>query len=779
MVRVDSTTNIFSLIRNKDSTIEDFQRLYTIAPTKFDELNEDDNIVDTAVFSKRYDLIDFLKTKSPYYKDEKKLEQLVIENLEANNINFIKLINFKVLKKETNENIVRKLLINYAKDIDRYLYYLYLLFSNPTGEIDINIKIGGLPRIFIFAKSDTPKTVELFKILIEKYKPDLNVKGPDGDTTILHNSINYNTYNIAKLLLDKGAKVDVLKNEYGYLHYIYHQVSDIGNKIKYYKLFLEHGIDPDQIIDKESEYTLLIYSIINNNKQIFDLLIEEGADVNNISRNEYTPLSIACYLDNTIYFIQKLIEKGADVNYISPTVYIQPNKGAAFIIKNVSILQQCIYETHNIDNIKILLESGANKDYRETTTNKTALEIAKHRYKDDKYFYGEIIKLLGGELPEKELWKGFSRSDIEKFDIFFENPYDWSCCPVCLEYIERSEACMYMSHDCATTGHYYNKDLYDDFMYLYGKTKKVEWCTICGRVTELHKHFKLSLAKEQSREKAQLKPEIQEQLDRGDNLAFFDNANCIGFGGGGTEEKAARFRRLREYALELQEDVGKRELDEVMQELIEEVWNAPLIRNRKIKKILENKKWNINVKNFPENKRNNTRNNNTANTPNAANVPFNGRVPTIVDEECIIFREDEPTNTRETNPKFHFHHENVGGMDHDGIYICQKDLSYLVGVKCAEFGLEGFAQCWFSQCKGILHPEELKDIIPEVLYNEYRKKFNKKMARNGGRRGRSTRKIKKQKQRGGNIGKSMLHELKDGTCDPHLWTRDGKLRNLK
>jgi hypothetical protein len=52
------------------------------------------------------------------------------------------------------------------------------------------------------------------------------------------------------------------------------------------------------------------------------------------------------------------------------------------------------------------------------------------------------------------------------------------------------------------------------------------------------------------------------------------------------------------------------------------------------------------------------------------------------------------------------------------------------------------------------------------------------MARKGGRRGRSTRKIKKQKQRGGNE-KSMLHELKDGTCDPHLWTRDGKLRNLK
>ena len=55
----------------------------------------------------------------------------------------------------------------------------------------------------------------------------------------------------------------------------------------------------------------------------------------------------------------------------------------------------------------------------------------------------------------------------------------------------------------------------------------------------------------------------------------------------------------------------------------------------------------------------------------------------------------------------------------------------------------------------------------------YRKKFNKKMAKKGGRRF-----TKKLKQRGGNV-KSVLHELKDGTCTPHLWTRDGKLRKLK
>jgi hypothetical protein len=331
-----------------------------------------------------------------------------------------------------------------------------------------------------------------------------------------------------------------------------------------------------------------------------------------------------------------------------------------------------------------------------------------------------------------------------------------------------------MSHNCATTKHFYHKKLYDKFEYDYHGSQKIEWCTVCGRITKNHKHFVLSSIQSLSIKFAPLKPEIQEQLDRGDNLAFFNNANCIGFGGGGTEEKAARFRRMREYALELQDDVDKKKLNEAMEELIEEVWNAPLVRNKKIKKIkkiLEDKKWNINVKEFPENKRN-TRNNN--NNSNAANVPFNGVKPTIVDDDCIIMAEDEETNTRETNPKYQFHHEMVGGKDHDGIYICQKDLAKAIEIKNAEFGLENFTKCWWHyECKANLHPEELKGIIPDVLYEEYRKKYNKKMKQKGG-----TRKLKKRKMRGGN-GTSMLYQLRNGTCDPHNWTRDGKIQKYK
>jgi hypothetical protein len=692
--------------------------------------------------------------------------------------NAIKDVDLTTLDNNVLDEILEKIISNKRINLSKKLQYIFFLIDNPKGGIDINTEIFKVPILFYFIELNKPK---IFKHLVEKYNADLTViftetiSAPQDQTLLMH-CMDYDAVEIAEILLKNDADVNMKVNGYGYMEKLNRTDFSFERALPFYNLFLKYGIDIDQIItvdpvyadlnSEEIKLTTLIYSLINEDSDRFDLCIDNEANVNRLFTTnfdgpgvKYTPLSIAIYTD--IDYVESLIANGANVNYTYPKFEIDN-----ITYNNLSILQECIYKKYDIDIIKLLLDSGADKDHKETTTNKTALEIAKDKYNSDKEYYKKVIKLLGGELPEKELWKGFSRSDIEKFDIFFENPFDWSCCPICLEYIERSEACMFMSHDCAKTGHYYHEDLYDYFMYSYGTTKKVEWCTICGRITELHKHYKLTDAKNPSKEKAPLKPEIQERLDRGDNQAFFDNANCMGFGGGGIEEKAARFRRLREYALELQEDVDKKQLDEVMKELIEEVWNAPLVRNRKIKKILADKKWNINVEHFPEDKRNSTRNNNNsnaANAANAANVPFNGRKPTIVDEDCIVLREDEPTNTRETNPKFHFNHETVGGIDHDGIYICQKDLAQSVQLKNAEFGLEDFGKCWFSPCKGILHPEELKGIIPEVIYSEYKKKFNKKMAKKGGGR---TRKVKKEKQRGGNV-KSMLHELKDGTCSPH------------
>ena len=770
MIRIDKKTNIFNLIKNKDSTIDDFKKLYDISPEKFTVTSEDyGNILEHAENYKRNDLLEYFNTLNlDIDYDEGYIIYIFYDKAEKVE-NALKNIDLRKLSDEAQEQIIN--IINSMKETEKILRF-YLIFNNPKGAIDINkeVKISGIktPLIFLFTKREY---LNILKDLVVKLHPNLNATRATGETILIYIFQNKN-YEAAKFVLENGLDINKKVNGYTYMKYIYTTfVGDNNNKKKYLKLLVDHGLGIDTPVNNNN-YSFLMMEIGNNNKELFDFLIDNGADINHSSSDLGTPLGISL-LSNTTYFLKKLIEKGADVN--------KPIKRDQYSLLQLAIANFKL----PLDIIKLILDSGANKEYKDLTVKKTALELANQNYNNDKEYYGKVIELLGGEILKTEKWKGFSRSDIEKFDIFFEKPFDWSCCPICLEYVERSDGCMYMAHDCAKTKHYYHKKLYDKFAYhmFQGSPKKVEWCTVCGRITENHKHYKLSVAEEPSKEKAVLNPEIQARLDRGDNFAFFDNANCIGFGGGGTEEKTARFRRLREYALELQEEVDKKEQDDILQELVEEVWNAPLIRNRKIKKILEDKKWNINVKEFPENKKNNTAKNNNANAPN---IQFNGTKPTIVDDDCIILAEDDDANTQETNPKFHFHHETVGGIDHNGIYICQKDLAKAIEIKNAEFGLEDFGKCWWDQCEGVLHPEELKGIIPEVLYNDYRKKFNKKMAQKGGTRkdkkeGKKERKRKTRKinnQYGGNI-ESVLYELSDGTCSPHNWTRDGKLRNLK
>ena len=134
---------------------------------------------------------------------------------------------------------------------------------------------------------------------------------------------------------------------------------------------------------------------------------------------------------------------------------------------------------------------------------------------------------------------------------------------------------------------------------------------------------------------------------------------------------------------------------------------------------------------------------------------------------------------KEDNPTYHFHHSRNGGLDHDGIFICQKDLSRAIEIANKEFGDIRFGKCWFSQCQGTMHPEEIKTIVPDVLYEEYKKKFNKKMAKNGGRRQVTRKLIRKTILKGGNKKQeSVLYklDLDNAECIPFNLTRKGTIR---
>ena len=412
------------------------------------------------------------------------------------------------------------------------------------------------------------------------------------------------------------------------------------------------------------------------------------------------------------------------------------------------------------ESVKLLLEKDADKSLKDNS-GKTACAYTKEAIalasvKEKKEKLNTILELVC-EKKKVVPWEGVSKSDIEKFDIFFETPYDYAVCPVCLSFIERKDGCMFMGHQCAKDSDYFNEELMTK--YDTRGTGLIEWCTVCGRPTVTqggHKHYELVSYSDARPKTAKFSEEVQARMAR-ENQAYFDNSACKGLGGGGLEEKVARFRRLREYALELNEKIGKISHEEAMKELIEEVFNAPLFRSKKPAQIIEKKEWNIKASEFPNIKREEKKEEN--NSKNYPNIPFIGMRPTekkAGDCMCVIGGEDDIVT-------YSFNHKDrEGGVDHADMCICEEDLTTAIKQINANFGdvERPIGYCWFHKCKAILYPEELKGIVPNDVYEEYRKKFNKQMAlKKGGSRNR-TRKLKKY-QKGGNkhSNRSILHPV--------------------
>ena len=232
--------------------------------------------------------------------------------------------------------------------------------------------------------------------------------------------------------------------------------------------------------------------------------------------------------------------------------------------------------------MKILVNVGADINIA-NARGKTPLDMAIEKN------HQSIVDYLESLQPP---WTGFTQSDISKFDTIFETeaPHgqlppavNYACCPVCLKFVERSEACMYMSHTC--TG-YYHKELYAKYASDEGK---IYWCTICGRVCFGHRHYSRTTWDAP-------KPNL---LPSGDP---FENDCKKTNGGGGVEEKLARFRALRNTAYDLQAAIEAGEMltvKQAMDELVQQCWSA--LPGVVTKRIMTKKAWNRPTTNFRPN----------------------------------------------------------------------------------------------------------------------------------------------------------------------------------
>jgi len=210
----------------------------------------------------------------------------------------------------------------------------------------------------------------------------------------------------------------------------------------------------------------------------------------------------------------------------------------------------------------------------------------------------EINKIKGikvvSNLPPAPFvpWKGMSKSTIEMFDWLLNKTdpeggaaaENWSACPVCLKYVVQSDGCMYMNHNCSLElgDAVFHAELYDRYKSPEGR---IFWCSLCSRICLGHRHYSLTY----HNELAKLVSSGRGYHGRA--------AGC-----GGIAEKIARIRRLREYALKLEADIGKKDTREAMKKLVEATWDAPLTPYKKlVEEILAKREWNIPSKLFHTN----------------------------------------------------------------------------------------------------------------------------------------------------------------------------------
>jgi ankyrin repeat protein len=204
--------------------------------------------------------------------------------------------------------------------------------------------------IFKYIAEDNLKMV---KKLIEGGL-DINIKNRKGSTPLIIAAAK-NKQKIFNYLIDKGADISI-RNDVGTS--IFNVINkEMYNKIKESPFFISHNYPlllfvkfDDLELTKHNINKLtpdiLIETLIRKNYisiDMIDLLIENGIDVNFVSRN-LTALKSAI-MNSNLPIIKKLIEYGADVNFVDPT-------------NNWSILHYAT-NTGLEEHISLLIENGA------------------------------------------------------------------------------------------------------------------------------------------------------------------------------------------------------------------------------------------------------------------------------------------------------------------------------------------------------------------------------------------------------------------------------------
>lgn len=667
-----------------------------------------------------------------------------------------------------------------------------LIFLKANGADVIIRDKKGYDAIFYAAENTHRNSVKMFKILVD-FGLDINSVDNKGTTPLFkYIKEGYLvTYEKVKAMVSLGADINIRDDHGNTIYHIFsdrYKMFDSDKLAKIFGVFTEKGLSIDT--KNTAGRTPLLHRIVMGYDPLIKVwtepikeckaLILAGAHVKIVgpstdtTRPHTTPLIEAIWLG--FYTVAKdLMDAGADLNWLSPTgskksalhrLVVNSKGGTPELItdflarpgvnKDIKLglpsanapIHLAVQIPKLIRNVKALVDGGVNVNATDTAgltaiyhaaaaDNAAAVEYLctvptlnkEQRYGDRGTLFkiaqttqtfkapiNEIIlRLLKSNLP---LWKGWSRANAAKFDgIFSEDAKeaaDVTCCPICLKTVVREDGCVYMQgHNCSNLEGFYHEVLYNKY-----KNDKglITWCTICGRIAHGHRHYEMGPAQG-------TKPPLLHAGSPFTTDCRLDN------GGGGIPEKLSRYRRMREYALELQDEIGKKTEQEALEELVEEMWNAPMTRKPILKKILEERAWNIPASAFPLPPAESAEtvepvidittlpdivkpDTNAALTP----IELKGKddIMQEPDVDVIQFRHRQPDGTV---------------YDHNNKCISADSLELFISGMNGKYKTdEGFGLCWAfpGDCKGRLYPSDIKPYVGPEIYNEYRQKFNYK-----------------------------------------------------
>lgn len=156
--------------------------------------------------------------------------------------------------------------------------------------------------------SQTPAMI----LLLHRYRADMDAGSPSGETALML-AAGRHEKELVTTLLDCGAQPDAY-TDLGRtpLHYAMRSY-DFGNRLACVQALVEHGADVND--RTRADDTPLTMAISQGSIETVRWMLQHGARIDAVDRNGDTPLLVAMTLSKNEEMVKLLIESGADITH--------------------------------------------------------------------------------------------------------------------------------------------------------------------------------------------------------------------------------------------------------------------------------------------------------------------------------------------------------------------------------------------------------------------------------------------------------------------------------